>query len=753
VAIVVGVGFGHAGGSNGTVSATCDGNAMTLLGSVNNAGGNAGETLLFGIANQASGAHTIVVSETGSAGSRTWEAGSVSYSGADTSAPFGTAVTKSGSSTGPNVTVTGTTSGNMVAGVASIGSDTLTNPATSRWVANFSNSNGAGNAGQADKAAGGSITLTWSGDTSDDWGAVAVEVKAAAGGSTFSLDVSETITATVTAGTPLLTAEAAVSSTITAGITAKLASPPADVSQQISVAITAGLELPAPEIDVSLGITAAITAGTPSLSRELDVSRPVTAAITAGLPSLPAGVSQQITAAITAGISRPAPVLDVSLPITAGITASGLLAARLEAVRTITAVVLADAGPDVPAQPVQPFVPSLYVSIEGHDGALSSLGPIDEVTLDATLYYNGVGSWAIAVPYSDQLWDMVSSADFGVTIDWGGYFRFGGKCESPGYQYALPGSTFAAAVLEGAYIIISGATYEALIANRIAFPNPAAAWSGQSAAGADAVTSVPLETAIKHYVNVNAGPGAISGRKVPILSVATDAGRGGTVSYSAQFTDGVDLNLMDIIRTLVATGGPMGVQVTDNGSGGLVFDTYVPRDLSGYAYFSERLGNLVSISFALADPLVTNALVQGASGAFTEVTGDGSSDWWTRVEQYVDQTSSTDATQVTQAGQDAIAQGAATPQLSITTIDIPALVFGRDYFLGDRVTVETRNGDTVTDIISQVDLTIDPMATPPIWSVPTIGYPQDPGAADPSFSAQLLANVRRLERRLDAQRG
>jgi hypothetical protein len=52
-----------------------------------------------------------------------------------------------------------------------------------------------------------------------------------------------------------------------------------------------------------------------------------------------------------------------------------------------------------------------------------------------------------------------------------------------------------------------------------------------------------------------------------------------------------------------------------------------------------------------------------------------------------------------------------------------------------------------------VDLTIDPMATPPIWSVPTIGYPQDPGAADPSFSAQLLANVRRLERRLDAQRG
>lgn len=399
-----------------------------------------------------------------------------------------------------------------------------------------------------------------------------------------------------------------------------------------------------------------------------------------------------------------------------------------------------------------PFTTQTEVSVEGHDGNLVSLGPLDITNLDATLYYNGVGSWAIALPYSDEVWEMVTIPDFGVTVNWGGYFQFGGKCENPGYQYSIPGSTISASVYQGSYIILAGADYLALIANRIAFPAPASAWSAQTAASADAVSGVSLETAIKHYVNVNVGPGALAGRKVTIMTIATDQGRGGVVSYKAQFVSGIDLNLMDIIRTLIASGGPMGVSLADNGSGGLTFDCYVPRDLSQVAWFSEQIGNLVSVSFQLTDPTCTNALVQG-SASFVEITGPGSSDYWTRVEQFVDQSSSTDPTQVTQAGNDAIAQGAPGPQLSLTTIDVPALVYGRDYNLGDKVSLEARSGDVFSDLVTQVDLIVDPNQTPPVFSIPTVGYPQDPGAADPSFSAQLLARVRRLERRLNAQRG
>lgn len=394
----------------------------------------------------------------------------------------------------------------------------------------------------------------------------------------------------------------------------------------------------------------------------------------------------------------------------------------------------------------------MYVTAEGHDGALASLGPLDFETLDAFLYYNGVGAWTLSLPYSDAAWQMVKTADFGITVDWGGYFKFGGKCEAPGFQDSVPGAAAAAIVQAGSYIILAGADYLAPIANRIAYPAPASAWSAQLSTSADAVTSVALETAIKHYVSNNIGPGALTGRRLTQLTIATDQARGGTVSYSARFASGVDLNLLDIIRTLVATGGPMGVSVTDNGSGSLVFDVYVPRDLTHTAWFSKDLGNLVSLSIQLSDPTCTNALVQGQS-AFVEVTGTGSSDPWARVEQYVDQTSETDSTKLTQEGTKTVADGAQGPQLSATAIDIPALTFGKDYNLGDKVTVEARQADTYSDIVSQVELIVDPARQPSIQSIPTIGYASDPGAADPSFQSQLLKTVRRLERRLNAQRG
>ena len=182
-AIVVGIAVGHAVGSDTqTLTVTCDGTGMSLLGSVvndNQGSSSAGKTYLYGIASQSAAGHSMSVGVSGGPTLDSIVTGSVSYSGADTSSPFGTAVTNFGSSGAPAVTVTGTTSGNMVAGVASIGSDTLTNPSTSRWIKNLNNNSSAGNAGQADHAAGGSITLTWSGDSPDWWGTVGVEVLAA----------------------------------------------------------------------------------------------------------------------------------------------------------------------------------------------------------------------------------------------------------------------------------------------------------------------------------------------------------------------------------------------------------------------------------------------------------------------------------------------------------------------------------------------------------------------------------------------
>src|SRR6185369_5824120 len=84
VAIVAGYALGQGTGvAPGTAAATCDGSAMTLLGIIDNFNqtgtASGGKTALFGIANQASGAHTIAITVTGGpATARTNVAGSVS---------------------------------------------------------------------------------------------------------------------------------------------------------------------------------------------------------------------------------------------------------------------------------------------------------------------------------------------------------------------------------------------------------------------------------------------------------------------------------------------------------------------------------------------------------------------------------------------------------------------------------------------------------------------------------------------------
>jgi hypothetical protein len=405
----------------------------------------------------------------------------------------------------------------------------------------------------------------------------------------------------------------------------------------------------------------------------------------------------------------------------------------------------------IPLTVAGPLIPvggsMIPVSAQWLNTSLQPQGLIPFNTLSATLYYNQVSSWSMTVPYSDALWAMIQQGDFIVHVDWMGLFSFGGKCETPGYSDSIPGAGGGSSA--GPYITLAGADYLGLIANRIAYPSPAVAWSAQTAAAADSFTG-PLESAIKHFVTNNVGSGAVSARRLSFLDIGTDNHQGPSVQYSAKFQQGVDLNLMNIIRSLINGSSPivnMGVSVTLQSNNRLLFDCYVPRDLTTSAWFSERLGNLTAVGLTLPDPTVTDALVQGAS-TFFEATATGLNAW-NRIEDYVDQTSETNTTLVQQAGYGALGGGAAGPTLSMTATDMPFLTFGRDYKLGDKVTIEVRPGVTYQDIITSVALTVDPAQNPAIQIVPTIGYSADPSQASTSYLAQLAARIRYIEQRLN----
>jgi hypothetical protein len=343
--------------------------------------------------------------------------------------------------------------------------------------------------------------------------------------------------------------------------------------------------------------------------------------------------------------------------------------------------------------------------------------------MTATLYYNAVGTWSMIVPYTDSLWNQMMSGDFLVNVNWRGLFTFGGKCEQPGYVDSIPGSSGGSGSQNGPFITLSGADYLALIANRIAYPTPSALWASQTAGGADAVTNIPLETAIKH-----------------------------NVSYSVKFGTGVDLNLLDVIRAIIAqTNTSMGVRILRNAPAHrLTFDVYVPRDLSGKAWFSERLGNLTAVNFSLVDPTVTDALVQGAGTAFIGRSASARTQW-NAAEDFLDNASETDVNILNTTAQVAILSGAVGPIISATMADTPFLTFGRDYYLGDIVTLEVRPGATYSDVITSVTLTADPAQTPIISVVPTIGNNANATATNQTAIGQLTARIRALEKKLSTK--
>jgi hypothetical protein len=434
-----------------------------------------------------------------------------------------------------------------------------------------------------------------------------------------------------------------------------------------------------------------------------------------------------------------------------------------------------------------PPLPENEVMVQYFNESLVSQGMIEWATVTATLNYNAVGSWNVVMPFTQAMWNMMMSGDFVIQVNWRGLFTFGGKCEQPAFSNSIPGSTSAAASggRAGPFITLSGADFMAPLANRICYPDPTQPWASQVAKSADAVAGVPLETAIKHYVNRNISskpitlkgdpnvtPAAIPSRQHPLFDIAPDQGRGPAVNYIVRFQSGVNLNLLDVIRALIsqaypnaAPGEGMGFSCVQNGSR-ILFDCFLPVNKTNVS-FSEDLGNLTSINFSLTDPTCTNALVQASTplmtnanppvalvnpphNPFYEAVSPGTTTW-NRVETFVDDSTETDETNMKTTASNTLTSGAMGPTLTTTVTDTPYTIYGRDYAIGDIVTVEIQPGNIYTDIVTSVTLTADPTGTPILNVVPVIGNSTASENSSPAINKQLIARIRTLEKRLNAK--
>lgn len=317
--------------------------------------------------------------------------------------------------------------------------------------------------------------------------------------------------------------------------------------------------------------------------------------------------------------------------------------------------------------------------VEVRDKNFTRLGTIlsDELDLAAQVLYCNVGNWTLNIAAEHPMADSLREPGSGIICYLGGNVLFSGPTNKPEKAQTVddPGGT----------ITVTGATDEVILAKTVAYPLPSQPDVTQQTVSHDDASG-PAETVMKHYVSAN-----VTGRTWPILSVATDQGRGAATSYSARF------DYLGDLLTSVSNVTGMGFYVKYDGTGPR-FEVYQTRDLTKAVRLSVKNNTLDGQRVSITAPGVTRVIVAGQGDeenrTFIEVSDADSlqaeDDWGMRMERFIDQRQTDDPAELTKGGTDELAKD------GFTAIDVQAVpsetstfTFGedKDWYLGDLVTV------------------------------------------------------------------
>lgn len=249
------------------------------------------------------------------------------------------------------------------------------------------------------------------------------------------------------------------------------------------------------------------------------------------------------------------------------------------------------------------------------------------------------------------------------------------------------------------------------LADMLCYPNPAQAATGQTTTARYQISAVNPETAIRNLVNLNAGPGALTARRVPGLTLDTAAGLYPATTISTSFTR--DAVLTDALRECSRLAGGLGVgyRIAQVGAA-KKFQTFGPRDLSGAIVFSRDLGNVEKLEYEPAAPTCTVALVGDATAGTGRVVKErintaAIAAGWGRREVWVDGSGAQNAGELDQLGDKALADGAATYKVTVVARETVDQRWGYDFGPGDQVSVEVAPGVFVTALVQGADIDVD----------------------------------------------
>lgn len=291
---------------------------------------------------------------------------------------------------------------------------------------------------------------------------------------------------------------------------------------------------------------------------------------------------------------------------------------------------------------------------------------------------------------------------------------------------------------QGDALVVEGVDDTATLGDRWAEPSP----YPYTSAAYDVQTG-PAERLLHTYVARNAIAGACTaGRELPGLVPGVDQGRGSTFTVRARFD-----NLLDLCQRIAATDG-LGFRVAQQAGSTRALEVTVPRDLRNAVVFSVGLGNVVEWTreerAANATVVVAAGQGEGEQRLFVQREDSAAVARYGRREVFVDRRDTQSTTELDNAAATALAQGAGGVVLDLTPRDTAAVAYGRDYEVGDLVSVDL-DGERLDAVVTEVTLVQDASGwriTPTLSTTPTSVAPQ---GGPRSLSTRVSALERTVE--------
>lgn len=222
--------------------------------------------------------------------------------------------------------------------------------------------------------------------------------------------------------------------------------------------------------------------------------------------------------------------------------------------------------------------------------------------------------------------------------------------------------------------VISGREVGAILEGRLCL------YGTDTDTGYDTLSAVAGETAMRHFVDLNAIT-TDSDRVVSGLALETDDGeRGDSVTVSARFD-----TVVDILKECSVQSG-LGWRIDYEFEGNVWrFVPLVGTDRSSYLVISPRLGNALvsSYRYSIADSPSVAVVAGDGDAAARTVETVGTATGWDRREIFVDARDLDTSAELIARGESKLAEQGEETTLELKYISTPMYRYGTDFDLGD----------------------------------------------------------------------